>query len=850
MGDGLARAGEQSCVQVSEVPCFHCGLPIPPDVHLSVEFQGQAKAVCCAGCQAVAEMIMASGHEQFYTHRESDSTLSHPDELSELFDYSQLTDDELNQTFSTAADHRVVLGVVGMRCAACGWLIEKQLLACDGVRRVRVSVERGEVHLELETDTTPISPMIAAIQAVGYRVCEPAQLNTIQRHHRQSALKRIGIAGLGSMQVMMVSVGLYAGWFDGMADHWVVILRWVCAVMTSVVFVYTGGDYCRSALQGLRARRVNIDLPIALVLVVALVASIVGTLLHAEEVYFDSICMFLFFISIGRYFESDARYRASLARPIRAPDRVLLKEKASKDDARHSKDDNAVEQWISAGDVKIGDIIEVPVGYMVPVDGVLLSPVGVFDYSVMTGESNPQSVYEGDEVVAGAIALQQAIELRVTRQWHESTLGQLDAAMSAGEMDKPADNVIINGVARYFTLVVIGLAMVTMAMWWSTSIELAFAYALSVLVVACPCALALATPTAITASVHGLFKRGLLVIKPHVIEQLAGVTDVVMDKTGTLTTGEFRVLDHWVKKNHSEDELLDVASALERGSRHPLAAAFARGDRRLRHCESRNEILGRGVEGCVNGIRYRLGSSEFVQEWFAQPVATINQNTESSTLEHQWLYLADEQSVLAGFCVGDTLRADAVSTVAGLHALGIRVHMNSGDPAANEDEWQRRLNMDSVRVAQSASQKQAHVERLSANGTVMTVGDGLNDGDMFRTAAVSVAIGTGADLVKGHADAVLCREQLHPLVEAVKLARYCKTVIKQNIAWAFLYNVLAVPMAMMGWIPPYVAAIGMTLSSILVTVNATKVSKRFGSKSLVGIPSSVRVNGSDRLSLN
>jgi Cu2+-exporting ATPase len=799
--------------------CYHCGLPVPAGTDIRLEVAGVERSMCCPGCAAVAQVIVGSGLSDYYRYRDMPAAnpqevrLPEPGEL-ERYDRPALQAEFVRDLGQ--GKRGITLAIEGMRCAACVWLIERRLAALPGVVEARVLLASERCDLVWHEADVRLSTLLAEISRLGYRAYpyRPDVRASLRRAESRRALVRIGIAGLASMQVMMFATSLYAGSLQGMAETYRVFLRWVSALVTLPVLLVSARPFFDGALRDLHNRRVGMDVPVALATAIAYLASLYLTVVDGAEVYYDSVCMFVFFLLIGRFFEARARDRAA-----RAVENALRAAPAMA--SRVSGAGGAVE-LVSVHELRTDDRVLVKPGETIPADGIVVDGSGSVNEAMLTGEHWPRNRGVGDTVVGGTQNGESPLVVRVTRTGAESVLATIVGLVERAGGERPAVAQLADRVAAYFVPAVLVISAGVALAWWPVDPARGFTSALAVLVVTCPCALSLATPAALTAATSGLLARGLMVARGHVLESLAAATHVVFDKTGTLTLGRFRISRCLAVGERTESVCRELAGALESRSEHPIARAFDAGSGRPPFETQLSGVTvtaGMGVEGHVEGRRFRIGAPDWVRElsaaaYRAEPPDAGN-----------WILLGGTDGPLCWFELQDAERPEARAAVSALEGLGIDVQMVSGDRSPAVRAVAERLGIVTFVGGATAQEKLQYVKSLQDRGAVVVmVGDGVNDAPGLGGAHVSIAMGGGTDLAMSRADSVLLRENLHVIVDALRHARRARRVIGENLAWAAVYNIIAVPLAGLGMIPPYWAAAGMSASSLVVVANALRLS--------------------------
>lgn len=796
--------------------CYHCGLPVPPGADYPVVIDGAARPMCCPGCQAVAGAIIDGGLQRFYQYRSrfSDRPGASPQDPGDplaSYDLPEVQEDFVQRL--PGGDLSTELSVTGITCSACAWLIEHHLGKIPGVLSVAVNVSNHRCRVRWDGERTRFSNILAAFEEVGYEARPSGDMAAEKKLSREARLflLRLGVAGLGMMQAGHAAIGLYAGAYSGIDPEWVAILRWVSLLVTTPVVFFSAQPFFAAAWRSLKVRYLVMDVPVSLAIALAYAASLWATVTMSGEVYFDSVSMFTFLLLLGRYLEMRVRHRnqyfsGGLARLIPPV-------------ATRIGSDGA-DQLVPVKGLVAGDRIRVASGATLPCDGEVARGRSSVVEAALTGEQSPVAKVVGSVVSAGTVNLDNPLEVIVSRTGATTRLGTILDMVSAAEAEKPHRAVVADRVASWFVAAVLVVSMVVATAWWFIDPSRALWVTLSVLVVTCPCALALATPTALTVATGELRRRGFLIRKGHVLETLATIDHCVFDKTGTLTLGNMRISAVIPLADTDEAGILALAAALEKGSSHPIARAFSAITGPLPAVDKVQMVVGQGVSAICQGLHYRLGKPDFVVESFG---FTAPQPPREQGL---WLVLASERELLGWIHLEDELRPGAASAVQQLQRQGVSVELLSGDRPAAAASMAQRLGIPRWNGGASPESKLAHIRHLQSSGEgVMMVGDGINDVPVLSGADVSVAMGDAVDITRLHADALLVSGNLDTLASAISLARKTRAVIRQNHAWALGYNLLALPLAAAGMIAPWLAAIGMSLSSLLVVLNALRLAK-------------------------
>ncbi len=846
--------------------CFHCGEPLRGS-SLSVAIDGHSQPVCCNGCLAVAELIAGAGLIDFYRYRKSPA--ARPDEAALEPDiWAGYAMAEVASQFvqRTGETDSVTLLVDGLRCSACSWLVEQVLRSTEGVREATANAATGRAHVAWDRSRLDLADIMRAVAQLGYppHALNDASLIQLQQQEQRAALKRLAVAGFGMMQVMMFAVSVYAAEIAGevMDAGLLALFRVASLLVATPVMFYAGAPVFAGAWNSLRLRTVGMDVPVSAALVLAYVASVWNTFRGSGEVYFDSVTMFVFFLTLGRFVQMSVRHRTTgvtdaLARQLPA--------------FAHKWDQGSVRD-VPVSALARGDVVLVRTGEILPVDGELMDAEAHLDEAMLTGESKPVRRHAGERLSAGTLNVQDPIRLRATDIAAGTVLSHVVSLLRRAQAQKPAMSKAADAAAARFLRYVLWGAGLTCSAWLVVDPARAFEATLAVLVVACPCAFAIATPAALSAATAQLARQGLLVTRPDTLEALARIDAVVFDKTGTLTSADLRLTGCRTLADQDEHRCRQIAAALELASEHPLARAFAQAEPLEPACDVRT-VAGSGVEGIVRGRRYRIGTPQFVAQLRGAaspaasgensgtsgagnaveagqaaaasdapgdgdrcrrpPAAATGPGGQDRRASHAEDFLGTEVSLgdetreLAVFELRDVLRSDAAATVAMLRGMGISSRILSGDSHDAVAAIAARCGIAEFSARCSPAHKLAEVQAMQATGRrVAMIGDGVNDAPVLAAADVSIAMGRGAALAQVGADMLLMNDRIQAVPEAVALARRTLRIARQNLVWAAGYNLGSLPLAALGFIPPWLAALGMSISSVGVVLNALRLLPR------------------------
>ena len=804
---------------MSAVTCYHCGLPAAADSDFSTVVLGERRSMCCHGCQAVAEAIVENGLQDYYSYRtELPKTAQDlvPEEMRELALYDH---PEMQKGFVLGADGEVKqasLILEGVTCAACIWLNERHLKQLPGVREVAFNYATHRARIAWDDQATSLSRILAEIRKLGYHAhpFSAQQQEALRQQQRRVDFRRMAVAGLSSSQVMMIAVGLYAGSGQGMEAQTAQLLRWFSLVLSIPALFYSAWPFYRAAWRGITTRRMGMDVPITLGLLTGFAGSLWATLQGSGTIYYDTLTMLVFFLLATRYLERNAREKS-----VEAAENLLRLVPAMT--TRVAADGGHA--LVPLTDILEGDLILVKPGETVAADGVVATGASNVDESLLTGESHPLPKTVGSEVYAGSINYESPLTLRVTGIGEKTMLAGISRLLDRAQAEKPRLARIADRVAAYFTYVLLLVVVLVGYWWWRVEPARTLEIVLAILVVSCPCALSLAAPAAFAAAGSHLVRRGVLLTRGHALETLARVTHVVFDKTGTLSEGKPQLLDTVALAEPDADECLRIAASLERSSEHPLARSLvaAAGNISLHEVSEAANVPGRGVTGVIDGRSYSLGNASLglaAGEMPAQP--SMSGYPPGATLV--WLRQAGRP--LAVFVLADRPRPEAKALVHALQQRGMGVSILSGDSAEAVGHFAEALGIANWQAGLTPERKLTALQAMQRQGAIVAmVGDGINDAPVLAGAQVSVAMGSGTQMARATGDIILLSENLLEIDHALLTGRFGVSIIRQNFAWALVYNLLALPFAAAGLISPWLAAIGMSVSSLIVVLNALRL---------------------------
>lgn len=803
-----------------QTDCFHCGETIPTGASpLFAQLNTEQQQVCCTGCKAVSEHIYQSGLSVYYQFRtelgnKPDTTDNNDFDVFNQPEYLDLICDNLDGSIK-----RITLSVDNIHCAACAWLIEHALSPLDGIIKVSVNTISERATIEWDQNKVHLSLILSKLKSIGY-ASAPFSVSdaekTIKRQEKQY-IKRLGVAGLFTMQVMMLAFAMYFGAFSTMESHQTSYFKWISFALCIPVVFYSALPFLKGAITAVRSRHLSMDVSVAVAIYGAFFISFYQLLKYGfdgnrGEVYFESISMFTLLLLIGKYLEFKAKSRAILSNANLNKSLPIF--------ANQLKDGQLVTVLIQK--LAIGDLVVVKPGEQFAVDGKVIDGETTVNESVLTGEFSPVYKQTGDNVLAGSINNDGNIKVEITALGSDTTLAQIGQLQEEFTKHRPKLSQFADKIAHYFVIGQLVIALITYFIWLNISPEDAIWISLSVLVATCPCALSLATPTAYTCILSKLNRKGILVKDALAFEQLNEITHVAFDKTGTLTTGRFEIDKSMSIFNSGySSELANAVYILQCHSEHPIAKAFSTESLDIVDSKTNNLSLtnivshiGLGISATYNDKTLKIGTPDFIGAGLTAPVTNGNHN----------VLVSYDNELCALFKVSDNLKASSAETIVKLKQNGLTTLLVTGDPSEAGNVIGQSLNFDHVYTGCDPKSKADKIVDLQTKGhNILMIGDGINDAPVFGAANVSIAMSSGADMTKYSADIIVLNNKLTAVDTLLTAALQTKKTIRSNLYWSLIYNVIILPVAMLGFVPPYIAVLGMSASSILVVSNSLKL---------------------------
>jgi Cu2+-exporting ATPase len=812
------------------VNCDHCLLPVVRQDALYDDYPTGRKTFCCLACRAIYRMIQDEGLGEFYRKRNWRSS-GIPESIRNSDENSSATDEkEVEALEAFIRGDGVIkeadLMIDGIRCASCVWLNEKVLERTPGILSARVNFATHRAQVRWDSSKITLGRILMRIRSIGYlaRTYTPEAQEALLKLQNRDLLLRFGTAVFFSMQLMLFSFGLYAGFFQGIdpvSKQW---LEYGALLVCTPVLFYSGWPFLKSAVRGVRNKTLNMDVLISLGAFSAYLLSI-RQMFIGGEVYFDTSAMIITLVLLGRLLENSAKKKAS-----EAVTRLLA---LQPQDARIVRD--SVRVIVPVAKINKGDLIEILPGEKVPLDGLVRQGISETDASLVTGESRPVEVSAGSEVIGGSMNGLGSLTVEVTRIGQETVIAQISRLVEHAQAATAPIQRFADKVSAYFIPFVIVASGFTF-WWWHRYFyaDQSLLNAVSVLVIACPCALGLATPVAVLAGTGSAARRGILIKGGDILERMHKVNAVVLDKTGTITTGRMSVVEI---KGHGSGgmgqekgiDILQYAASAEQGSEHLMGSAIVRYAKdhqiQLFPFDSFKAVPGQGAEASIQGTRVLVGKSEYLTANGIVVDPVIEREAyqiEQSGKTVVWVSRGD--TFLGRLAVMDVPKEDSLEAISLLKRMNIDVTMITGDNGGTAQAIADQTGIASVIAGVLPQEKTEEIIRLKAQGRVVAmVGDGINDAPALAAADIGIAMASGSDIAMESADVVLMRSDLKSVVHAIELSRKTFRIIKQNLFWAFFYNIAAIPLAMAGLLNPIVAAAAMAISSVTVVINSMRL---------------------------
>jgi len=794
-----------------KVKCTHCHL----EFDTSVMIKDDDRYFCCSGCQGIYNLLNDEGFESFYD-KSASATLAPPTHLlddSSGFNSQSFCDKYISE--DEDGFKKVSLIIEGIHCSACVWLNEKALHKMDGVIDADINFTNNKATIVWADDVVKLSQIIDMIRSIGYNAFayDSTSQEDYANKERKSYYLRMAVAIFASMNIMWIAVAQYAGYFTGITQEVKTILNIAEWILATPVLFYSGWIFFRGAYYGLKTKTVNMDLLVATGAALTYIYSIYITIAQEGEAYFDSVSMIITFVLIGKFLEVLSKKNVADALDI------IGKNIAS--EVKVYKNNSIILTKID--DVVVGDIIVIASGERVLLDGEIITGSGSFDESSITGESRPIAKSVGDSVISGTVSIDADIHFRVLKDFEHSTLSNLVTLLESAINKKPKIQQVANKLSEHFSTAILILSFLTFVVWWlwPHDFEVSFMVGISVIVIACPCALALATPVATLVGLSIGAKKGILFKEAAQLETMAKVDTLVLDKTGTLTLGRPEVVKEHIYEEFDRELLYSLVSL----SNHPVSKGIMKYLNFDRSFESKifdryDQFASLGIVANVNGVNL-LGGNE---KLLVDNGIDFNILQSNNTL----FYFVIDSKVVATYELDDILKDNAKEVIDSIKRKNIDVVILSGDNEKTAYRVAKEVGIETVYSGQTPQDKSKYISDLHDKGSkVVMVGDGVNDILALARADISIVMGSGSDIAIDVGDVVLLDDSLNALLDAFKISDTTYSLIKQNLGISLVYNAITIPLAMAGFIIPLVAAISMSVSSLLVVTNSMRIKYKY-----------------------
>lgn len=812
--EAISESNTTKISAVAHSVCAHCKLPIP--------LKRQNSTFCCTGCEAVFRFIQASGFGEYYNLKK-DSIGKAVQDLCTSYGY--MDDETFHATYVTnltSNTQQISFFLSGIHCAACIWLLERLPQLVSSVKSARVDFGRSTVTVQFEAKQIKLSLLASTLHSLGYPPTATSPDTTLEqtKQSNQAALIRLGVAAVCAMNIMMLSVSLYEGDKSGMEPFYQQLLSWGCFFLALPSITYCAWPFYQASLGGLRAGLLHIDLPISVAIIIAYIASAINTVFGRFEVYYDSIAALVLLLLAGRFLQ-----RRSMQKAVDASH--LLSSLTPKAAKRISG--GQVEE-VFVGSLAVGDKVRIEPGDLVPADGLLESSCATLDLAVLTGESIPQVLSRGDEVFASARNVGSCFEIQITKTGTATRIGGVMQLLEDSASSRPRIALFLDAVSRFFVWAVLLASAGTFAYWfiWRADLTTAIDATVALLVVSCPCVVALATPLTFSLAIGRAARSGILLKGQEVLERLKQTQIICLDKTRTLTLGQFSVQLSYVDSAF-KDKIWPAIELIEQNQRHPLAEALKTHARNMigaltlpQTISNTRVVPGAGVEGTIGSETWRIGTAKFVgaHKQCSQEISSVAQNIKTQALSS--VYVSCNDAPVAIFGLADTIRPEAASVVNTLKNLGYELFILSGDSASVVQSVAAKLGIaaDHAFGELTPEDKANIVEKLGAQKAVAMVGDGVNDALALQRAHVGIGVHGSAEVCLSTADVYSYEPGLSPILLALNGAKQTFGVMYRNLCFSGAYNLFGSVLAISGLLGPLGAAVLMPLSSLTVVLSA------------------------------
>jgi Cu2+-exporting ATPase len=786
--------------------CYHCGETIPNGVNIIASLNSIDKPMCCIGCKAVAEFIIDNESQEFYQYRQD--KYPHKSITQANDNWQHLDQKSVFESLTESTNKDLVLvsiKIEDMYCSACSWLLNKQFNKQAGINEVRINSMNHLMQIEFNPKIIKLSKIFNLIQQLGYKAVPQKLSEKNQNTEKNNYIKKIAVAGFGMMFIMTLSVPLYSeniGYIQAPIKRFLTIVSLIIATM---VYFYAGRDFLKNAIRDLKNKHLGMDVPIALSISLTYIVSVISTFNRSSHIYFDSMSMFVFFLLIGRFIESQLKHKGmNVKESLSALIPVSVNRKI---------ESNRYEV-VPLSEVKKGDHLKVLNNDTIPCDGRVISGQCSVNESILTGESRGIKKDIGQIILAGSVITNGEIIFESITTNDNTFLAKLTDLMELAQSKKPEYLQKVDSIASYFIATVLFLAVLTFSWHWMHSPDKIMLAVISILIATCPCALSLATPSALSAASINLLKHGILTNNTGAITQLDAIKHWFFDKTGTLTESELSI--DKIHEFSPYDGYLNIANAMQNNSNHPISSAFRHDDSIF--FEKIQLINGQGIIANKKDQIWQMGS----KKWFTSMDISIPEIKLSNN--NTLVYLACNNILITAFELSNHIRNGSKELIQSLHNENVSLQILSGDSQSAVHNSASKLSIKKYKAELKAEEKIVAISEVqNLNEKCVMVGDGVNDAPVLSQADVSFSLKQGTYLAHSASDFIILGSSLKSIIHARKVSEKTNVIIKQNLIWSIFYNASIIPIAFMGLLEPWIAACGMSLSSLLVVLNSRRL---------------------------
>lgn len=782
--------------------CYHCNLEIQKEY--SIKIDNKTYKMCCYGCLAVFQFIIKSNLEDYYKNREyPGNKIEFETENESFFDKNSYKEKSLLKK-------NITLSIDGISCAACIWLIEKHFSKINGIEFFKTNLITSKSNITWNENLINLETILNEFKKIGYKAYpyKTKFQEEINKKEYNEGLKNLIISGLGMMQVMMLSFALYIGEFYDISFNYWLFIRWISFIISTPILFISGKKIINNAFRSLKNKSIGMDFTISLSLIIAYVASIINLIYIEGDVYFDSICMFIFFLLTARFLEMRTRHHAM--------EIIISLENLNNNIVRKIK--KKKELYVPLKKIKKNNKIIVKPGEIIPLDGIIKSGFTTVDESMLTGEFKPINKKKNNHVTGGTTNINNKIIIKVINNYKKSKLNKIIKLLEKTTSSKILNNNLINKISKYFVISVLLLTIIITVIWKFIGHENVLNITLSMLVITCPCALSLAIPTTLTTSVNALAKKGIIINKENVFEDINKCTDIIFDKTGTLSINKYYIKKIKLFRNISIKKILSLTTYIENQSSHPISNAFTKNKKyiySITENEKTKNIISKGIVGYFKKMKYIIGNIN---------LKNIISKKRSKFLKTKFtIFLKDKNGIIASFKLINPIRKNTKKCIKDLKILNKKIHILTGDPSKQALNLKKKLNVDYIKNNFTIKKKYIYIKNMQKNNkkTIM-IGDGINDALALNISNVSISMGSGTDLAKINSNIILLNNNLSNIKKLILHSKRTNKIINQNISWAIVYNISGLLIASLDLITPYYSAIGMSLSSLFVVINSLR----------------------------